>query len=101
VVETFGHSTVPAAIIAAAFQSPRAATALHDFYAARLAQAAQVVVRAVDRGELPATVDPVDLVRTACAPLYYRLFITREPVDAAIAERAARAAIAAARAGVI
>jgi AcrR family transcriptional regulator len=101
VAEAFGHSAVPTAIVAAAFQSPRAATALHDFYAARHAQAAQVVVRAVDRGELPATVDPVDLVRAACAPLFYRVFITREPVDAAIAERAAQAALAAARAGAL
>jgi AcrR family transcriptional regulator len=104
VAEAFGHPddrAVPTAIVAAAFQSPRAAAALHDFYAARHARAAQVVIRAVDRGELPADVDPVDLVRTACAPLFYRVFITREPVDAAIAERAARAALAAARAGVI
>jgi hypothetical protein len=40
-------------------------------------------------------------VRTACAPLFYRVFITREHVDVAVAERAARAALAAARAGVI
>jgi AcrR family transcriptional regulator len=92
---------VPTAVIAAAFQSPRAADALRGFYAARQARAALVVVRAVERGELPPTVDPVDVVRTACAPLYYRVFITREPVDAAVAERAARAALAAARAGVI
>ena len=101
VAEAFGDGAVPTAVVAAAFQSPRAADALRGFYAARQAQAAEVVVRAVERGELPAGVDPVDVVRTACAPLYYRVFITREPVDVAVAERAARASLAAARAGVI
>ncbi|HEX6347211.1 TetR/AcrR family transcriptional regulator [Umezawaea sp.] len=101
VAEAFAHGLVPTAVVAAAFQSPRAADALRDFYAARQARAALVVVRAVERGELPAGVDPVEVVRTACAPLCYRVLVTREPVDAAVAERAARAALAAARAGVI
>ncbi len=35
------------------------------------------------------------------APLYYRMFITLEPLDDALAERAAAAAIAAARAGAL
>lgn len=35
----------------------------------------------------------------AVAPLYYRLFISQEPVDDTIADRAADAALAAARTG--
>jgi len=96
-----GGRTVPEAVVAAAFQSTRAAESLREFYAVRHEQAAQVVVRAVERGELPAGTDPVDLVRLACAPLYYRIFITREPVDTAVVERAVRAALAAARAGAL
>ena len=41
-----------------------------------------------------------EVVRAAVAPLYYRLFISGEAADATTAERAADAALAAARAGV-
>ena len=87
---------VSAAFISAAMQDPAAATALRSFYQARHEQAAQVVTRA---GELPPGTDPVEVVRATVAPLLYRLFISREPVDATVADRAADAALAAARAG--
>jgi hypothetical protein len=92
---------LPVAVVAAALQSARALQAKQHFYAARHAEAAKVVTRAVDRGELPPQADPVELVRLTCAPLYYRIFITGEPVDHATAERAARAALAAARTGLL
>ncbi|GAT70036.1 tetR family transcriptional regulator [Planomonospora sphaerica] len=92
---------VSAAFVTAAVQSSGAARSLHDFFVARHEQAAVVVRRAVDRGELPAGTDVADVIRTAVAPIYYRLFITREPVTERDAERAADAAFAAARAGVI
>ncbi|WP_246128124.1 TetR/AcrR family transcriptional regulator [Amycolatopsis rhizosphaerae] len=88
------------ALINAALRSTQGARALAAFFAARLTQAAQVVTRAIDRGELPPGVDAVEVVRAATAPLYYRLFITDEPVDDDVANRAAAAAVAAARAGV-
>ena len=92
---------VPAAVVAAAFQSTRAAQALHEFYLDRHQQATLVVVRAIERGELPATVDAVELIRLTCAPVYYRAYITREPVDDAVVRRSVEGALAAARAGVI
>ncbi|MFC4060335.1 TetR/AcrR family transcriptional regulator [Planomonospora corallina] len=92
---------VSAAFVTAAVQSSGAAQSLHDFFSARHEQAADVVRRAVDRGELPAGTDAADVIRMAVAPIYYRLFITREPVTERDAERAADAAVAAARAGVI
>ncbi|MFI9009573.1 TetR/AcrR family transcriptional regulator [Actinosynnema sp. NPDC053489] len=104
VADTFtdpGRRPVVVAVVTAALQSARALDAKRDFYAARHADAAAVVTRAVDRGELPAGTDPVELVRLACAPLYYRVFITGEPVDRSTAERSARAALAAARAGLL
>ena len=85
VADTFADSErhpVPVAIVAAALQSTRAQDAKRHFYAARHAEAAKVVTRAVDRGELPPQADPVELVR-------------------ALAERSARAALAAARAGLL
>jgi AcrR family transcriptional regulator len=92
--------TVSRALTSAAVHDPATARALHDFLAGRHRQAAPVVERAVARGELPAGTDAAEVVRAAVAPLYYRLFITGEPVDGAVASRAADAALAAARAGV-
>ncbi|WP_406105604.1 TetR/AcrR family transcriptional regulator [Micromonospora globbae] len=89
------------AFVSAAVQDPAAARALHAFLAARHEQSAPVVRRAVARGELPADTDAGEVVRTAVAPLYYRLFVSGEPVDTATADRAADAAAAAARAGVL
>lgn len=103
VVTTFtdpDRSAVPTAVIHAAFHSEQAAVALHTFLADRHARSAEVITRAVTRGELPDTVDAAAVVRAVTAPLYFRLFITGEPVDHAVAEQAAEAALAAARAGV-
>ena len=96
-----GEGPVSTAFVSAAMQDADAARALHAFFVARHEQSAGLVTRAVARGELPAGVDPTEVVRVAVAPLYYRLFISREPVDAAVADRAADAALAAARAGVL
>ncbi|MFD1149277.1 TetR/AcrR family transcriptional regulator [Saccharothrix hoggarensis] len=104
VADTFtdpDHSSVPVAVVAAALQSDRALQAKRRFYAARQEAAARVVTRAVHRGELPPPADPVEVIRQTCAPLYHRVFISGEPVDRATAERAARAALAAARTGLL
>ncbi|GII80281.1 TetR family transcriptional regulator [Sphaerisporangium rufum] len=92
---------VARAFIAAAVRDPATAAALHRFLAGRNAQAAVLVTRATERGELPAGVDAAEVVRVAVAPLYYRLFISGEPVDETVADRAADAAHAAAHAGVL
>lgn len=89
----------PTALIAAAQRSDIGATALRAFFAARHRQAATVAARAVERGELPEGTDGAEVVRAATAPLYYRLFVTGEPLDARTAEQAADAAALAARAG--
>ena len=91
---------VATAFVSAAIQNPEAGRALHAFFQARHEQSAPIVDRAVARGELPTGTDPVEVVRVAIAPLYYRLFVTGEPIDQTIADRAAAAALAAARAGV-
>ncbi len=91
---------VASAFVSAAAQDPHAAEALHAFYVARHEQSARVVTRAAERGELPADADPVEVVRATVAPVFYRLFVSREPVGAEDADRAADAALAAALAGV-
>nr|WP_249374679.1 TetR/AcrR family transcriptional regulator [Streptomyces sp. I05A-00742] len=102
VLDTFGDpsaAAAPAAFIAAAFQSDRAARALRAFYDERFRRCAPLVARAVERGEVPEDTDPGTLARAVSAPLFFRLFITREPLDRAVADQAAALALAAARAG--
>jgi len=126
VVASFTDPAVAAsgsAMIAAAFQSERAAVALRHYYAERFARCEVIVERAVARGELPvhpgaapdtpeatpphaasgtapgSIIDAGALVRAVSAPLFFRLFITREPVDDALADQAAAVALTAARAG--
>ncbi|MHC5904288.1 TetR/AcrR family transcriptional regulator [Streptomyces sp. S6] len=88
------------AVIAAATGDPNTAEALHRFYAVRVEEWAPCVREAVDRGELPADTDPHEVIRAVSAPLYYRLLTTAAPLTEPDADRAAEAAVAAARAGV-
>jgi AcrR family transcriptional regulator len=94
-----GLSALPTASILAAFQSAPAADALHTFYLDRHERSAEIVRRAIARGEVPAGTDPVEVIRAACAPIFYRLFVSREPVTESIARTAARATAIAAKAG--
>ncbi|MFG2986576.1 TetR/AcrR family transcriptional regulator [Streptomyces sp. NPDC048258] len=87
------------AVIAAATTDERTAEALHRFYEVRVTEWAPCVRQAVERGELPAGTDAEEVIRAVSAPLYYRFLTTGAPLDEAAAERAVRAAVAAARAG--
>lgn len=89
------------ALIAESVHNASAAEGLREFWARRNTQAAEIVHRAIAREELPATIDPVEEIRMLGAPLHYRLLVTHEPIDDAVAERAAATALAAARAGVL
>ncbi|MFI9203101.1 TetR-like C-terminal domain-containing protein [Streptomyces sp. NPDC053048] len=88
------------AVITAATCDDQTAAALRRFYAIRVAEWEPCVRQAVERGELPAGTDTHEVVRAVSAPLYYRLLTTGEPLDEAAADRAAEAAVVAARAGV-
>lgn len=87
------------ALIAAATCDARTAEALHRFYEIRIDEWAPCVTAAVQRGELPAGTDAREVVRAVSAPLYYRLLASGDPLDEPTADRAARAAVAAATAG--
>ncbi|MFI6738018.1 TetR/AcrR family transcriptional regulator [Nonomuraea sp. NPDC050451] len=87
------------AVIAAATSDEQAAGALRAFYLRRIAEWANVVDLAVRRGELPAGTDGAEVIRAISAPLYYRLVVTREPVNEKDAERSVARTLAAARAG--
>jgi AcrR family transcriptional regulator len=90
-----------ASMVAAAVHLPEARQTLSEFFITRITDMGIIAERAVSRGELPADTDTVEVIRMLGAPFYYRMFITGEPVDQALADRAAAAAVAAARAGVL
>jgi AcrR family transcriptional regulator len=88
------------ALIAASLCNEQAAEALHRFYAVRIEEWAGCVRDAAARGEVPEGTDPHAVVAAVSAPLYYALLNTGRTPTGDDAERAARAAAAAARAGV-
>jgi len=93
--------SVIGAVVAAAEHIPEARQTLTEFFAGRTAQAAVIAERGVARGELPPGTDTVEVIRLMGAPFYYRMFITGEPIDEGVADRAAASAITAARAGLL
>lgn len=88
------------AVIAAAACDPRTAQALRRFYEVRVAEWAPCVEQGMARGELPHGTSAEAVVRAVSAPLYYELLTTGTVPDPAAADRAARAAYEAAKAGV-
>jgi AcrR family transcriptional regulator len=87
------------ALIAAANCDRQTAAALHRFYRTRTAEWEPCVEAAVRRGEVPEGTDAGDVIRAVSAPLYYRFIVSGDPIDRPTADRAARAAAAAAQAG--
>lgn len=91
--------SVTQAVIAASFRTPEAAEALTAFWVDRYRRSADVVRRAVVRGEVDEATDPHEVVMAATAPLYHQLVLLRQPLSQAAADRYARAAAASARSG--
>ncbi|TDV53895.1 TetR/AcrR family transcriptional regulator [Actinophytocola oryzae] len=88
------------AVIAAATWNEVTAGALTRFYDTRIKEWAPCVTDAVRRGEVPSDTDAEEVVKAVSAPLYYRFMTGTGELDEAVADRAADAAVAAARAGV-
>lgn len=87
------------AMVSASAGSPKARQVLSEALSQRRDITSTAVVEALARGEIPAGTDPHEVIRATVAPLYLRMCITGEPVDEAVADRAAAAAALAARAG--
>ncbi|MFF9814334.1 TetR/AcrR family transcriptional regulator [Streptomyces sp. NPDC014006] len=87
------------AVIAAAACDARTAEALRRFREVRAAEWAKCVEQDAQRGELPRGTDAGAVVRAVSAPLYYELLTTGTAPGPAAAQRAARAAYEAAKAG--
>jgi AcrR family transcriptional regulator len=92
--------SLTAAVIAASFRTPEAAEALTSFWQDRYERSAIAVGRAIDRGEIPPDTDAQRLLLASTSPIYHQLVLLRQPMARAAADRAAKDAAAAARAGV-
>jgi AcrR family transcriptional regulator len=88
------------AMLGAATSDDVTAEALARFYDKRIAEWASCVTDAEARGEVPARTDAEEVIRAVSAPIYYRFITGTGELDDALADRAARAAVVAAKAGV-
>ena len=87
------------ALFSDAAREPQIAELRRNLFASRYREGASMVDAATTRGELPADVDVRELVGMVAAPIYYRKLVTEEPLDHAVADRAAATALIAVRAG--
>jgi len=94
-------AAVVTTMVADGARVPGVAELKRHFFTGRVAAAEVVVRRALDRGELPAGTDPEALLKALIAPIYLRLLVTAEPLDDDAADKAATAALAAAKAGAV
>ncbi len=92
---------VVATTISDAVRTPEIGALERRFYQERFVRAEPIIVRAMERGELPAGTEPAEVIKTLIAPIYLRLLVTAEPIDAATAQHAAELAITAAQAGIL
>lgn len=88
------------AVVVAGACDPAAGDALRGFYSTRIDEWASCVEEAVERGELPAGTDARQVIRAVSAPLYYALLQSGQALTEELADQSARAALAAAEAGV-
>lgn len=86
-IGTEGGARRSRSIAAAAATSDELASAMHGFWANRLALSAEVVERAIQRGELPASTDANLIIETVIGPLWVRLLLTGEPITEELADQ--------------
>ncbi|WP_158562796.1 TetR/AcrR family transcriptional regulator [Marinitenerispora sediminis] len=86
-------------LVSDAGRVPEIAGAARTFWSERFALAGAVVGRGVERGELPPDTDVAFLIERLIAPLFLRVLVTAEPIDAAYADRIVDALLDSATAG--
>ncbi|WP_055498874.1 TetR-like C-terminal domain-containing protein [Streptomyces albus] len=87
-------------MVAAASRQQSAEEVLREIFARRLRQVAVLLHRAAERGEVPADTDAEQVIAALGAPFYYRLLITRGPLDDELVSSSAEIAYLAAVHGV-
>jgi len=84
-----GGSLRSRSIVAASTGSDELMAELHSFWAERLATSEVIVERAISRGEVPAGTDANLIIEAVVGPIWLRLLLTGEPIDADFADRIA------------
>ncbi|MGW4368948.1 TetR/AcrR family transcriptional regulator C-terminal ligand-binding domain-containing protein [Nocardia takedensis] len=87
------------AVVAAGTADPATEAALRRFYDIRLTEWAPCVTDGIARREAPAGTDPRAVLSAVSAPFYYRLLISGDPLDDAVAVTAVDAVLDAVAAG--
>jgi AcrR family transcriptional regulator len=81
-------------VVAAAATSEELTKSMQAFWANRFTSSAEIVERAIERGELPPTADANLIIETLVGPLWIRLLLTGEPIDNDVADQVAEIATA-------
>jgi AcrR family transcriptional regulator len=76
-------------VVAAAATSEELTKSMQAFWANRFTSSAEIVERAIERGELPPTADANLIIETLVGPLWIRLLLTGEPIDNDVADQVA------------
>lgn len=84
-----GGTRTAQTLVAAAATSKELADGMHAFWAHRFAESAQVIERAIERGELSPDADPNLIIETLVGPIWLRLLLTGEPIDDELADHVA------------
>ncbi|RCG28104.1 TetR/AcrR family transcriptional regulator [Streptomyces diacarni] len=95
-----GNRRLVEGIVAAAAKEPGAEQVLRETFGGRLRQVSVLLERAVARGQVPPDTDTVEVIAALSAPFYYRLLISRRPLDAELVRTSAESAYLAATRGV-
>ena len=66
--------------LAAAGDDPETRRARDRYWASRIERSQQMVVRAVDRGEVPPDTDPRLVLELLVGPVHFRVLLTRQPL---------------------
>jgi AcrR family transcriptional regulator len=77
--------------LAVAGDEPDARRARERYWDSRYERSRRMVTRAVERGELPDTVDPRMVIEMLVSPVHFRVVLTREPVEPDLPARLADA----------
>ncbi|MGI5353173.1 TetR-like C-terminal domain-containing protein [Streptomyces sp. CA-250714] len=88
------------AVVTSAAREPGAAEVMRAVFQNRIKRVSVLLDRAVERGEIPVGTDAEEVIAAIGAPFYYRLLITRRPIDTELARISAESAYLAAVEGV-
>ncbi|GAA4655415.1 TetR/AcrR family transcriptional regulator [Arthrobacter cryoconiti] len=88
-------------VFTAGLRSSELREATRGYFEDQAVRAIPIIVRAIDRGELPTDCDASALLTTFRAPLFYQLVTTGDPIDVELIAQATRVALTAARAGLL